>query len=111
MKQYKTREVLVETTEAGEGPDYAHPLKTSYENPIVAIHYVDTKLSCLKFETKDGEVGLHYPESDRSFIRLVLNPLDAFVKGIRVNYGINVNRIEFLNEKNQVLLSAGTSGR
>ena len=80
----QTREFNIPTTFKATGPNYAHPANPTYDNPIVAVHQNSASADCLlKFETKDGVVGVH-PPNKYNFARVSINPCDALVKRICV---------------------------
>lgn len=53
-----TREVLIQTTNAGTGQDYQHPTKYNYNNPITSVYHYNNSNAYLKFATKDGVIGV-----------------------------------------------------
>ncbi len=107
---FKLREFKIPTTHAATGRAYAHPANPSFDNPIVAVHQKsDAASGLLKFETSDGVVGEHPPNS-RTFSRVAL-PANAVVKRIRV-YTYNgswIEAIEFFNKEEASILK--TNGR
>ena len=84
MLSLYTREFNIPSTHNATGPNYAHPSNPTYDNPIVAVHQNSAGADCLlKFETKDGVVGVH-PPNKYNFARVSINPSDALVKRICV---------------------------
>ena len=106
-KTEKTREVLADTEQEGEGDLYALPAKPSFDNPIAAIHHVADNYCCMKFETKDGAIGAH-PASKHSFVRLAINPPETAIALIKV--WISPDRIygiQLIGKDGTVLVAAG----
>ena len=102
LKEFKTREVLVDTSD-GRGKNFAHPANPSFDNPITAIHHVDSGTACLKFETRDFALGQH-AASQHAFVKLAIDPSDAQITTIRVFfYADHILGIELIG-KNGVLL-------
>ena len=84
MLSLQTREFNIPTTCNATGPNYAHPSNPTYDNPIVAVHQNSASADfLLKFETKDGVVGVH-PPNNYNFAKVSINPSDALVKRICV---------------------------
>ena len=77
-QRFKTREILVATPgHQPTGNDYLQPAKPAFDNPIWAVHHVNSSNSPLKFETQDGVTGKHNPEPSQQFTRLQMNPAGA----------------------------------
>ena len=104
VKQYKTREVLIPTTRAGDGNSFQHPAKPEYQNPITGIY--EKGDYHMKFATKDGVVSEH-PGNTIELTLKQVQPLESTVAKIQVWHSDAIFGIKFFNKEGKAVLEAG----